>query len=118
MALGPAMGLGAAVGDHSAAQDVPLANSANMGYYGKISLGTPGQALTVVFDTGSSNLWVPEKSSGAAGASHAAFVPAESSTYRGSADTFKIAYGSGNVSGKFCSDTLRIGSLDLPNFTF
>lgn len=97
-------------------EEVQLHNFLNVVYHGEIEVGMPGQKLRVVFDTGSSNLWVPTDS--AANGAHRFFAPAKSSSYHGIAKPFFIRYGSGEVSGQFCRDGVALGDMVLPNFTF
>ena len=81
---------------------VALKDFMNAQYYGEIGLGTPPQLFTVVFDTGSSNLWVPSskcKGFNIACLLHRRYTSTMSSTYAKVGKPFSIRYGSGSMEG-------------------
>ncbi|CAI5777607.1 gastricsingastricsin-like [Podarcis lilfordi] len=81
-------------------------------YYGEISIGTPPQNFLVLFDTGSSNLWVPSVyCNSQACTGHSRFNPSQSSTYSTNGQTFSLQYGSGNLDGFFGFDTMRVSNI-------
>eukprot|EP00933_Yihiella_yeosuensis_P066389 TRINITY_DN70645_c0_g1_i1.p1 TRINITY_DN70645_c0_g1~~TRINITY_DN70645_c0_g1_i1.p1 ORF type:complete len:397 (+),score=67.58 TRINITY_DN70645_c0_g1_i1:97-1287(+) len=101
--------------------DITLHNKFNAQYFGDIEVGTPGQKLSVVFDTGSANFWVPDQStleSHGLASLHSGYAAKMSSTFENHHISFHIRYGSGPVSGSFCSDNVNIGGLMLKNYTF
>ncbi|XP_068129753.1 cathepsin E-like [Hyperolius riggenbachi] len=91
-----------------------LTDYMNAQYFGEVSIGTPGQKFNVVFDTGSSNLWVPSTFcvSDACNA-HKKFAPFHSTSYEHVGKTFSIHYGTGQLAGVMGKDTLRIGSMTI-----
>ncbi|KAL8614442.1 hypothetical protein ACOMHN_007778 [Nucella lapillus] len=96
---------------------VPLTNYLDSQYYGVIGLGTPAQSFKVVFDTGSSNLWVPSKKCVDC-KTHAKYDSTKSSTYVANGSILKMGYGSGNMWGILSQDTLTIEGLVIKKQTF
>ena len=88
----------------------------NAQYYGPLTVGTPPQTIQVIFDTGSSNLWVPNKNKFLQ--HHALYDHSKSSTYKANGTVFSVRYGSGACSGVFSRDTVNIGGMSLPNYDF
>jgi len=86
-------------------------------YYGEVSVGTPAQTMNVIYDTGSSNLWVPNKKP-LLSTSHNLYTNSKSSTYTANGTEFAIQYGSGAVKGVFSQDTVNIAGVDIADYTF
>ncbi|KAL5705095.1 hypothetical protein ACHQM5_023440 [Ranunculus cassubicifolius] len=82
-------------------------------YFGEIGIGTPPQKFTVIFDTGSSNLWVPSAKCHFSVACyfHSKYKSSQSHTYEKNGKSAAIHYGTGAISGFFSEDNVQVGDL-------
>ncbi|CAM0879731.1 unnamed protein product [Alopecurus aequalis] len=99
---------------------VPLDNYLDTQYFGEIGIGTPPQNFTVIFDTGSSNLWVPSSKCHFSIACylHHKYKSTKSTTYKKNGETCTISYGSGSIAGFFSEDNVLVGDLVVKNQKF
>ncbi|XP_031248530.1 aspartic proteinase-like [Pistacia vera] len=99
---------------------VPLKNYLDAQYFGEIGIGSPPQNFTVIFDTGSSNLWVPSSKCyfSIACYFHSRYKSSKSSTYTENGKPCEINYGSGSVSGFFSQDNVEVGDLVVKDQVF
>jgi hypothetical protein len=94
------------------AESESIKDYANAQYFGTVQIGNPPQSFQVIFDTGSSNLWVPK-----AGCTHCGnpffgkknkYDEDASSSYKKDGSDFEIMYGSGSVKGYFSLDDVLL----------
>jgi hypothetical protein len=103
-------------GSEGPAHDIVINDFQDAQYFGTIAVGTPPQSLRVVYDTGSSNLWVNKQTGFLSPHQH--YVDSKSSTYVKNGSTFNIQYGSGPVSGYYSVDTIHLADIDIPGYLF
>ena len=87
-----------------------LQNMDNVYYYGYVDLGNgtgkDRQTFRLIFDTGSTDLWIPSVSCKACVSKK--FDPSKSGTFQKDGRAFSDLYGSGNVSGLIGNDVVRL----------
>ncbi|KAH1209688.1 Aspartic proteinase A1 [Glycine max] len=99
---------------------VYLKNYLDAQYFGEISIGSPPQYFNVVFDTGSSNLWVPSSKCifSIACYFHSKYRSKISSTYTEIGIPCKIPYGQGSIFGFFSQDNVQVGDIIIKDQEF
>lgn len=95
---------------------ITITDYMNAQYYGPVTIGTPGQTFKVIFDTGSSNLWVPSVK--CSRCNHQKYDSDSSSTYTANGTEFSIHYGSGSLSGFMSTETVTLGDIAIPDQDF
>jgi len=101
----------------SGSASVPISDFQNAQYFGPIQVG--GQPFTVIFDTGSSNLWVPGKNCSFTTCwLHKRFDMSKSSSFKADGRQYNVQYGSGPVEGTFGSDSVKVGDIEVKDQLF
>ncbi|XDA87643.1 hypothetical protein R6Z07F_017319 [Ovis aries] len=78
-------------------------------YIGTIAIGTPSQEFTVIFDTGSSDLWVPSiHCHSPSCCEHNLFNPHKSTTFKLLDNRIDLIYASRRIEGVLGQDVIQV----------
>jgi len=88
-------------------------------YVGTIDIGSPKQKFDVIFDTGSSNLWITSTECKTLSCQlHRQFNPKSSSTFKRLDLALQVEFGSGSVEGSLAEDVIAIGPVEVSHQAF
>jgi hypothetical protein len=122
-------GQGATVGMDAQLKPVELKNWGYTQFVGTLGIGTPAQKMRVIYDTGSSNTWLPGHACNEASCDkygkydhHKSHTFEELKEAQGLGESrkpsFYIKYGSGLVRGKVIQDDVTLGGIKLKKARF
>jgi cathepsin D len=97
---------------------VSLTDVQDIEYFGEVSIGSPAQTFKVIYDTGSSNLWVPGKSCSNCKSGSVRYDSSKSTEYSKNGESFSMQYGTGSCTGFLSNDVITLGGATITNFTF
>jgi len=97
---------------------VSLTDVQDSEYFGEVLIGSPPQKFQVIYDTGSSNLWVPGKTCSNCKKGTSRYESEKSAKYVKNGQSFAMQYGTGSCTGFLSSDDVVIGGATITNFTF
>ncbi|EGZ23491.1 cathepsin-like aspartic protease A1 [Phytophthora sojae] len=86
---------------------IPLENFDQMQFFGSIGVGSPPQRFQVIFDTGSSDIWLPETNCADCAGSRR-YSAAVSLSHEALDEPFRLEYGSGNASGRVVREQISL----------
>eukprot|EP00929_Paragymnodinium_shiwhaense_P028466 TRINITY_DN1648_c0_g1_i5.p2 TRINITY_DN1648_c0_g1~~TRINITY_DN1648_c0_g1_i5.p2 ORF type:complete len:384 (+),score=99.78 TRINITY_DN1648_c0_g1_i5:60-1211(+) len=97
---------------------IPLTDLQDAEYYGEVDVGTPPQKFQVIYDSGSSNLWVPNADCDNCKTGSPRYDASKSSTYAKDGKSFQIQYGTGSCNGFIGKDSVSLGGLTVTGASF
>ena len=91
----------------------------NSQYVGQISVGTPPQSFLVIFDTGSSNLWITStECESQACLAHHRFDRTRSNSFKTLGMDMSVKFGTGSIEGYLAQDDFALGPVRVSSQTF
>lgn len=97
---------------------VSLTDVQDSEYYGEVQIGSPPQKFQVIYDSGSSNLWVPSTQCSNCKTKGAKYDSRQSTKYSKNGKSFALQYGTGSCTGFLSQDEVGLGGLTLDDFAF